>query len=112
MACRIQLTSDGHKPYLEAVEASFGGAVDYAMLVKIYGPAPEGQRRYSPPVCTGARRFRVEGKPDISAQLSENQFDAANYAVGDAVLVSWDPALASPLKPLSSATPTAAKTAA
>ena len=54
----------------------------------------------------------VEGKPDISAQLSENQFDAANYAVGDAVLVSWDPALASPLKPLSSATPTAAKTAA
>ena len=54
----------------------------------------------------------VEGRPDISAQLSENQFDAANYAVGDAVLVSWDPALASPLKPLSSATPTAAKTAA
>ena len=54
----------------------------------------------------------VEGRPDISAQLSENQFDAANYAVGDAVLVSWDPALASPLKPLSSATPTPAKTAA
>jgi putative spermidine/putrescine transport system ATP-binding protein len=54
----------------------------------------------------------VEGKPDISAQLSENQFDAANYAVGDPVLVSWDPALASPLKPLSSATPTPAKTAA
>jgi len=54
----------------------------------------------------------VEGKPDISAQLSENQFDAANYAVGDAVLVSWDPALASPLEPLSSATPTPAKTAA
>ena len=54
----------------------------------------------------------VEGKPDISAQLSENQFDAANYAVGDPVLVSWDPALASPLEPLSSATPTPAKTAA
>ena len=54
----------------------------------------------------------VEGRPDISAQLSENQFDAANYAVGDAVLVSWDPALASPLEPLSSATPTPAKTAA
>jgi putative spermidine/putrescine transport system ATP-binding protein len=54
----------------------------------------------------------IEGKPDISAQLTENQFDAANYAVGDPVLVSWDPALASPLKPLSSATPTPSKTAA
>jgi putative spermidine/putrescine transport system ATP-binding protein len=54
----------------------------------------------------------VEGRPDISAQLSENQFDAANYAVGDRVLVSWDPALASPLKPVSSATPTPSKTAA
>jgi putative spermidine/putrescine transport system ATP-binding protein len=54
----------------------------------------------------------VEGRPDISAQLTENQFDAANYAVGDPVLVSWDPALASPLKPLSSATPTPSKTAA
>jgi putative spermidine/putrescine transport system ATP-binding protein len=54
----------------------------------------------------------VEGRPDISAQLSENQFDAANYAVGDRVLVSWDPALASPLNPPSSATPTPSKTAA
>jgi len=54
----------------------------------------------------------IEGKPDISAQLTENQFDAANYAVGDPVLVSWDPALASPLKPLSSATPTPSRTAA
>jgi putative spermidine/putrescine transport system ATP-binding protein len=54
----------------------------------------------------------VEGRPDISAQLSENQFDAANYAVGDRVLVSWDPALASPLKTLSSATPMPSKTAA
>jgi putative spermidine/putrescine transport system ATP-binding protein len=54
----------------------------------------------------------VEGRPDISAQLSENQFDAANYAVGDRILVSWDPALASPLKPVSSATPTPSKTAA
>jgi putative spermidine/putrescine transport system ATP-binding protein len=54
----------------------------------------------------------VEGRPDISAQLSENQFDAANYAVGDRVLVSWDAALASPLKPVSSATPTPSKTAA
>jgi putative spermidine/putrescine transport system ATP-binding protein len=54
----------------------------------------------------------VEGRPDISAQLSENQFDAANYAVGDRVLVSWDPAQASPLKTASSATLTPSKTAA
>jgi len=54
----------------------------------------------------------VEGKPDISAQLSEGQFDAVNYAVGDRVLVSWDPSQASPLKTTSSATLTPSKTAA
>jgi putative spermidine/putrescine transport system ATP-binding protein len=54
----------------------------------------------------------VEGRPDISAQLSESQFDAANYAVGDRVLVSWDPAQASPLKTASSATLKPSKTAA
>jgi IS1 family transposase len=64
MASRVQLTSDGHKPYLEAVEGAFGGDIDYAMLVKIYGAAPEGQRRYSPAICTGAHKYRVEGNPD------------------------------------------------
>ena len=54
----------------------------------------------------------VEGRPDISAQLSESQFDAANYAVGDRVLVSWDPTQASALKTTSSATLTPSKTAA
>jgi putative spermidine/putrescine transport system ATP-binding protein len=54
----------------------------------------------------------VEGKADISAQLSESQFDAANYVVGDPVLVSWDPTQASQLKTASSATPTPSKTAA
>ncbi len=47
---RVQLTSDGHKPYLDAIEGAFGGDIDYAMLVKVYGAAPEGQRRYSPAV--------------------------------------------------------------
>jgi len=64
LANRVQLTSDGHKPYLEAVESAFGADVDYATLIKIYGNAPEGQRRYSPAVCTGARKHRVEGDPD------------------------------------------------
>ena len=64
LANRVQLTSDGHKAYLEAVEGAFGGDIDYAMLVKVYGPAPEGQRRYSPAECTGAIKHRVEGNPD------------------------------------------------
>jgi IS1 family transposase len=61
---RVQLTSDGLRAYLEAVEGAFGGDVDYAQLVKLYGEAPEGQRRYSPAVCTGAIKMRIEGKPD------------------------------------------------
>ena len=51
---RVQLPSDGHFAYLSAVESAFGGDVDYAMLVKKYGHAPDGQRRYSPPICLGA----------------------------------------------------------
>jgi IS1 family transposase len=76
LASRVQLTSDGHKPYLEAIEGAFGGDIDYAMLVKIYGPSPEGQRRYSPAVCTGARKYRVEGNPDpkhVSTSYVERQ---------------------------------------
>ena len=61
---RVQLTSDGHRAYLEAVEGAFGADVDYAQLVKLYGEAPEGQRRYSPATCVGARKRRVEGNPD------------------------------------------------
>ena len=64
LASRVQLTSDGHKPYLEAIEGAFGADIDYAMLVKVYGAAPEGQRRYSPAICTGAHKHRVEGNPD------------------------------------------------
>jgi len=65
LANRVQLTSDGYKPYLEAIEQSFGAEIDYAMLVKIYGDTP-GQGRYSPGVCTGAKKHRVEGSPDLS----------------------------------------------
>ena len=76
LASRVQLTSDGHKPYLEAIEGAFGGDIDYAMLVKVYGAAPEGQRRYSPAICTGARKYRVEGNPDpkhVSTSYVERQ---------------------------------------
>ncbi len=64
LANRVQLTSDGHKAYLEAVEGAFGGDVDYAELVNVYGDASDGEKRYSPPECVGARKRRFEGKPD------------------------------------------------
>lgn len=64
LANRVQLTSDGHKPYLEAVEGAFGTDIDYAMLVKIYGKSSEGEKRYSPAECLGAVKHRIEGKPD------------------------------------------------
>jgi IS1 family transposase len=57
LATRVQLTTDGHKAYLEAVEGAFGNAIDYAMLVKMYegdsGKHTPAERRYSPAVCTG-----------------------------------------------------------
>lgn len=74
---RVQLTTDGHKAYLEAVEGAFGGDVDYAQLIKLYGDAPEAsQGRYSPAPCTGAKKQAVEGKPDpkhISTSYVERQ---------------------------------------
>jgi IS1 family transposase len=76
LANRVQLTSDGHKAYLEAVEGAFGADIDYATLVKVYGEAPEGQRRYSPAICTGAHKHRIEGKPDhqhVSTSFVERQ---------------------------------------
>ena len=63
---RIQLTSDGHAPYLQAVEGAFGADIDFAMLVKIYGKANEKPGRYSPPECIGSVKRVVEGKPDKS----------------------------------------------
>jgi IS1 family transposase len=64
LASRVQLTSDGHRPYLEAVEQSFGADIDYAVLQKIYGKSDEGERRYSPPECIGCETKVVEGNPE------------------------------------------------
>lgn len=78
LANRVQLTTDGHKAYLEAVEGAFGGDVDFAQLVKLYGEAPERgpERKYSPSVCKGARKQVIEGNPhkaDISTSHVERQ---------------------------------------
>lgn len=73
---RVQLTTDGHKAYLSAVEDAFGSQVDYAMLVKIYGTSPEGERRYSPVECLGCVPTPVVGNPDpahISTSYVERQ---------------------------------------
>ena len=61
---RVQLTTDGHRAYLEAIESAFGADVDYAQLIKLYGASPEGEKRYSPAECTGIRLNTVTGDPD------------------------------------------------
>jgi IS1 family transposase len=67
LANRVQLTTDGHRAYLEAIEEAFGADIDYSMLIKLYGAPPaaaEAARRYSPSECVGARKASVTGNPD------------------------------------------------
>jgi hypothetical protein len=76
LAVRPQITTDGHRAYLEAIEGAFGGDVDYAMLVKLYGESPEAEKRYSPAQCIGIRKTRIEGNPDpnhVSTSYAERQ---------------------------------------
>ena len=74
---RVQLTTDGHKAYLEAVEGAFGGGVDYAMLVKLYGEnQPEDRRKYSLSHYKGNIKGVVSGNPEkehISTSYVERQ---------------------------------------
>lgn len=74
---RVQLTTDGHKAYLNAVDGAFKGGIDYATLVKLYGTDPNAPRgRYSPPICTGISSHVVSGDPDpeaISTSYGERQ---------------------------------------
>ena len=80
LANRVQLTTDGHKAYLEAVEGAFGGDVDYAQLVKLYGPTITAPGRYSPAECVGARKVTVEGKPD-KAHVSTSYVERQNLTM-------------------------------
>jgi hypothetical protein len=73
---RPQITTDGHKIYVNAIEDAFGSAVDYAMLVKLYGVSPEAEKRYSPAECIGCREQAIAGKPDpahISTSFAERR---------------------------------------
>jgi IS1 family transposase len=80
LANRVQLTTDGHKAYLEAVEGAFGGDIDYAMLVKIYGETPEAEKRYSPAECIGAKKQAIEGDPD-EAHISTSFAERSNLSM-------------------------------
>lgn len=81
LAHRVQLSSDSYRPYLEAVEGSFGGDIDYAIVHKHYGTAPDaGRGRYSPAVCTGVDKRRVEGRPD-PAHVSTSYVERNNLTM-------------------------------
>jgi IS1 family transposase len=67
LANRVQVSTDGHGMYLEAIEHAFGADIDYGMLVKLYGPEPEGERHYSAAKCLSATKHVVQGKPDYEA---------------------------------------------
>ena len=81
LAHRVQLTTDGHRAYLSAVEDAFGAGIDYAMLQKIYGNSEQGpETRYSPAICMGARKAVISGSPDF-AHISTSYIEAQNLTM-------------------------------
>lgn len=83
LANRVQLTTDGHHAYLNAVDYAFGNQIDYAMLIKVYGAEPQGETRevrYSPPVCTGIKIEPKVGNPD-PAHISTSYVERANLSM-------------------------------
>lgn len=83
LSTRIQLTTDGHRAYLEAVEEAFGADIDYGMLVKLYGAETHGQgheRKYSPSECIGARKDTSTGNPD-PAHISTSHTERHNLTM-------------------------------
>jgi IS1 family transposase len=83
LANRVQLTTDGHRAYLQAVEEAFGADIDYGMLVKLYGGETSGQgheRKYSPSECLGARKDTITGNPDPK-HISTSYTERANLTM-------------------------------
>ena len=82
LANRVQLTTDGHKPYLKAVEGAFGSEIDYAVLEKIYAAAPQqgATTRYSPAQCCGTRTHMITGNPD-SQHVSTSYAERMNLTI-------------------------------
>jgi len=80
---RVQLTTDGHKAYLQAVEETFGADIDYSMLIKLYREppsSPEAARRYSPSECVGTRTEKITGNPD-PRHVSTSYAERANLTM-------------------------------
>jgi IS1 family transposase len=78
---RVQLTTDGHAMYLSAVEDAFGGAIDFAQLIKVYGNTPSGpETRYSPAECIGTQKHAVSGCPDAK-HVSTSYVERANLTI-------------------------------
>lgn len=77
---RVQLTTDGHKPYLDAVEDSFGSEIDHAMLIKMYGADGTEEKRYSPAQCIGTRTVAIMGDPD-PRHISTSYIERANLTM-------------------------------
>jgi len=76
MKNRVQLTTDGHRMYLDVVENAFGADIDFSQLVKLYGTSEENEKRYSPAKCIGTLKNKLTGNPDeknISTSYVERQ---------------------------------------
>ena len=80
LANRVQITTDGHLPYIDAIERAFGKEVDYAMLIKEYGQDPREERRFSPPVVLSERRVIVQGRPNL-AKISTSYVERQNLTM-------------------------------
>ncbi len=77
---RVQMTADGHKPYLQAVEGAFGTDIDYAQLIKRYGEDANPEKRYSPAVCTGSDARPIMGNPDPT-HISTSYVERSNLTI-------------------------------
>ena len=78
---RLQITTDGHSAYLNAIEEAFGANVDYATIEKIYRADPAmKQGRYSPPICIGTKKKTIEGRPD-PAHVSTSYVERTNLSI-------------------------------
>ncbi len=80
LSSRVQITADGHRAYVEAIEGAFGEDVDFAQLVKLYGPAPAPAGRYSPAQCIGSRKKTRAGNPDM-AHVSTSYVERHNLSI-------------------------------
>ena len=77
---RVQITTDGHKAYINAIEGAFGADVDYGMLIKLFGSSQENERRYSPAECTGTQKVVVSGQPK-KKHISTSYVERANLTM-------------------------------